>query len=371
MTGRSTTFAVRDRCRNEMNELFRTGADPMELLDEVLARLRAHIDFDAAFISATDPTTTLFAQAGIVEQLPPTMCAPWLDNEFAAEDFNKYADLHRAGSGPTTLHRSTFGRPERSVRHRELNTAYGYGPELRAAFSVDGECWGAINLLRDASAEDFGDDDLALVDAIGQPVAKGLRRFVLGVHTDRELHEGLGVVLLDDRGAVVSMTEHARTYLSELSHPGVEHRGTTLPGEAYVVGARARARAAGLPGPAPVVRTRARSGQWLTLRADCSRDTAGAVVSTAIVIEPSRSSEMLPLFVAAHGLSPREESVLAELAKGATTAETARALEISPHTVRDHVKSLHEKVGVRSRAELVSELYCLQYAPDFTVAHRS
>ena len=354
-----------------MNELCRAEADPMMLLDGVLTRLRVHIAFDAAFISATDPATTLFSQAGIVEQLPLTMCAPWLDNEFAVEDFNKYADLHRAGSGPTTLHRSTFGRPERSVRHRELNSAYGYGPELRAVFSVDGECWGAINLLRDASAADFDDDDLALVDAIGQPVAKGLRRFVLGADVDSEPYVGPGVVLLDDGGAVMSMTEHARTYLAELSHPGVEHRGTTLPGEAYVVGARARARAAGLPGPAPVARTRARSGQWLTLRADCSRDPAGVVVSTAIVIEPSRSSEMLPLFVAAHGLSPREESVLAELVQGATTAETARALQISPHTVRDHVKSLHEKVGVRSRAELVSELYRLQYAPEFTVAHRS
>jgi DNA-binding CsgD family transcriptional regulator len=371
MRRRSTTFAIRDRCRNEMNELGRSGADPMVLLDGVLTRLRAHVTFDAAFISATDPATTLFSQAGIVEQLPLTMCAPWLDNEFTAEDFNKYADLHRAGSGTTTLHRSTFGQPERSIRHRELNTAHGYGPELRATFSVDGECWGAINLLRDASAADFDDDDLALVNAIGEPVAKGLRRFVLGADIDGEPYVGPGVVLLDERGAVVSMTEHARAYLTELSHPGVEHRGTTLPGEAYVVGARARAWASGLPGPAPVVRTRARGGQWLTLRADCSRDTAGVVVSTAIVIEPSRSSELLPLFVAAHGLSPREESVLAELAQGATTAETARALQISPHTVRDHIKSLHEKVGVRSRAELVSELYRLQYAPDFSVTHRS
>ena len=349
------------------------GDDPRVgfLVGGVLTRLRVHITFDAAFLSATDPTTTLFSQAGIVAALPPTMCAPWLDNEFAAEDFNKYADLHRAGNGATTLHRSTFGQPERSIRYREVNTAWGYGPELRATFSVDGECWGAINLLRDVAPADFDDDDLALVDAIAQPVARGLRRFVLGADMGAEPYVGPGVVLLDDRGAVVSMTEHAKTYLAELSHPPVEHRGTTLPGEAYVVGARARARAAGLPGPAPVARTRARSGQWLTLRADCSRDTAGVTVSTAIVIEPSRSNELLPLFVAAHGLSPREETVLAELVKGSTTQETARAVGLSPHTVRDHVKSLHEKVGVRSRAELVRELYRLQYAPDFTVAHHS
>jgi DNA-binding CsgD family transcriptional regulator len=336
-----------------------------------LARLRTHVDFDAAFISATDPTTTLFSQAGIVEQLPRTMCAPWLDNEFTGEDFNQFADLNRAGRGPTTLHRSTFGRPQRSVRHREVNTAFGYGPELRGTFSVVGECWGVINLLRDASVADFDDGDLALVDAIAEPVARGLRRFVLEADVDRDPYVGPGVVLLDDQGAVVSMTDDARAYLTELSHPGVEHRGTILPGEAYVVGARARARAAGRPGAAPVARTRARSGQWLTLRADCFQNGSGEVISTAIVIEPARSSEMLPLFVAAYGLSPREEAVLAELVTGATTTETARALQISPHTVRDHIKSLHEKVGVRSRAELVSQLYGLHDASDFSVTHRS
>ncbi len=371
MRGRSATFAARDRCRNEINELCRSGTQPADLLGGVLDRLRAHVGFEAAFVSATDPTTTLFAQAGVVENLPLTMCAPWLDNEFTAEDVNRFADLHRARTGPTTLHRSTFDRPERSVRHRELNTAHGFGPELRATFSVDGECWGAINLLRDATAADFDADDLELVGSMRELVAKGLRRFVLSAEVDGEPYTGPGVILLDSEGAVVSMTEHAMAYLTELSHPEVEHEGTTLPGEAYIVGARARARTAGLPGPEPVVRTRAGNGQWLTLRADCSRNASGEVDTTAIVIEPSRTSEMLPMFVAAHGLSPREEAVLAELVKGATTSEAARALHISAHTVRDHVKSLHEKVGVRSRAELVSQLYRLHYAPTFEMTHRS
>ena len=366
MVGRRASFAAVDRCRHEVNELCRGGLDPAELLRGVLDRLRQRVGFDAAFASATDPTTMLFAQGGVVENLPPTMCAPWLENEFTVEDFNKYADLHRAGSGPTTLYRSTHERPARSVRHRELNTAHGFGPELRATFSVDGECWGALNLLRDLGAADFDADDLALVGAVQAVVARGLRHFVLGVDVDGEPYVDPGVVLLDGDGAVVSMTEHAATYLAELSHPGVEHHGTELPGEAYVVGSRARARAGGLPGAAPVVRTRARNGQWLTLRADCSRDAAGEVATTAIVIEPSRTSEMLPLLVAAHELSPREEAVLAELATGASTAEAARALGISPHTVRDHVKSLHEKVGVRSRTELVSRLYRLRSAPAAT-----
>lgn len=37
-----------------------------------------------------------------------------------------------------------------------------------------------------------------------------------------------------------SAFDHAATYLAQLSHPDVQHRGTSLPGEACVVGARAR-----------------------------------------------------------------------------------------------------------------------------------
>ena len=314
--GSQATFAARDRCRNEVNELCRSGAEPAALLDGVLDRLRGQVGFEATFISATDPNTILFSQAGVVENLPQTMGAPWLDNEFTADGFNRYADLHRAGIGPTTLHRSTFDRPERSVRYRELNTAYGFGPELRAHFNVDGECWGAVNLLRSATAADFDAADLELVGSIGELVAKGLRRFVLGVAIEGEPHVGLGVILLDRQGAVVSMTEHATAYLAELSHPEVEHRGAWLPGEAYVVGARARARAADLPGAAPMTRTRSRSGQWLTLRADCSRDTAGAVVATAITIEPSRTSEMLPMFVAAHAAQPTRDGCARRTGEG-------------------------------------------------------
>ncbi|HEX4867163.1 MAG TPA: LuxR C-terminal-related transcriptional regulator [Acidimicrobiales bacterium] len=41
----------------------------------------------------------------------------------------------------------------------------------------------------------------------------------------------------------------------------------------------------------------------------------------------------------------------------ASTAETAAALFLSPHTVRDHVKTVFEKVGVSSRNELVARLF--------------
>jgi DNA-binding NarL/FixJ family response regulator len=41
----------------------------------------------------------------------------------------------------------------------------------------------------------------------------------------------------------------------------------------------------------------------------------------------------------------------------------ARALHLSPHTVRDHVKAILTKVGVSSRGELVAALFADHYGP--------
>ncbi|MEM6960814.1 MAG: response regulator [Myxococcota bacterium] len=51
-------------------------------------------------------------------------------------------------------------------------------------------------------------------------------------------------------------------------------------------------------------------------------------------------------------LSPREQEVLGELALGYRVPEVAKRLFISPHTVRNHIKSLFRKLELHSQAEL-------------------
>jgi len=53
-------------------------------------------------------------------------------------------------------------------------------------------------------------------------------------------------------------------------------------------------------------------------------------------------------------LSERELSVLRAIVSGSTTAEIAKALGISVHTVRTHVQHVMAKLVVRSQAEMVS-----------------
>ncbi len=52
-------------------------------------------------------------------------------------------------------------------------------------------------------------------------------------------------------------------------------------------------------------------------------------------------------------LSAREREVLALIATGATNAEIAERLFLSPHTVKEHTSALYRKLGARNRAEAV------------------
>jgi DNA-binding CsgD family transcriptional regulator len=47
--------------------------------------------------------------------------------------------------------------------------------------------------------------------------------------------------------------------------------------------------------------------------------------------------------------------VTALVFQGRSTRQIARALSISPYTVQEHLTSIFDKVGVRSRGELVGQ----------------
>ncbi|MGM0386416.1 MAG: hypothetical protein ACQERF_10620 [Actinomycetota bacterium] len=96
-----------------------SASTPAGLLEALVPLLRTTLDADASVVSATDPDTTVLASAAVVDNLPETLCAPWFHNEFLVDDVNRFADLHRLGGPPATIHGATRGQPVRSPRFRD------------------------------------------------------------------------------------------------------------------------------------------------------------------------------------------------------------------------------------------------------------
>lgn len=57
--------------------------------------------------------------------------------------------------------------------------------------------------------------------------------------------------------------------------------------------------------------------------------------------------------IASTGLTARECEVLERLARGASNKEIARALAVSPNTVKTHIASISQKLGVSGRGKAV------------------
>jgi DNA-binding CsgD family transcriptional regulator len=83
----------------------------------------------------------------------------------------------------------------------------------------------------------------------------------------------------------------------------------------------------------------------------------------AVIVEVARPVEIAQLIVQAYALSRRESEIVRLVAQGKSTAQMAEAFHITANTVQDHLKAVFEKVGVRSRRELVSQLFAQQYQP--------
>ena len=58
----------------------------------------------------------------------------------------------------------------------------------------------------------------------------------------------------------------------------------------------------------------------------------------------------------AYGLTTREAEIARLIVRGYSTRQVVDRLHISRYTVQDHLKAVFDKLGVRSRRELVAQL---------------
>ena len=334
------------------------GLSAQDLLEQAAARIDRVVPTDGYFLAATDPETTLAIGTGLVRDLPAEQCQPHWDYEFLVPDYLKFTDIARSGRRVADIHDATGGRPERSPRFRQFSAATGYRSEVRLAFTVGEAAWGLGQLNRVTGR--FTDAEKAWLDVAAASIGRGLRRAMLAQPASSpELTRGPGLVLLDGSGRVVSATREAIEWLDELAPELLmsDVGDVRLPFHAH--GFATHVRAAHEDGEPPVrSRLRTQRGVWLLMHGSVLEATG----QVALIIEPAKSADVAPLIVEAYGLTGRELDVTRAIARGLGTDEIAAELYLSPHTVRDHVKGLFEKVGVSSRGELVHRVFAEHYS---------
>ena len=323
--------------------------------------LRRVVRFDRSCWHSVDPGTVLFT--GSLNR--DVGCAgSWLaEHEYVIEDVNKWAFLAHSGRRAAATSIATHGDLSRSARHRS-HTAYGIGDELRAAFVADDVYWAAAGFLRNESEPWFTEDEVRLLAELTRAIATGARRTLVINHVEDLVPavDGPGVVVFDPAGRPEFLSPAAERWIDEL----IEEPRPAAPGESkivHAVAARARAGAADAD-PLQLAarsRVRTRSGSWLLLYG--SLLSGGHPGRTAVVIQPASASDVAPVVALAYGLSARECAVTSLCIEGRLTKDIAERLHLSIYTVQDHLKSIFDKTGVRSRGELVGQVFLQHYLP--------
>jgi DNA-binding CsgD family transcriptional regulator len=349
----------KDRVRADILRLCQTATDPVAFYTEANLLIGKVMPFDLSCWHQLDPSTLLATSHYNEFGMPAP--AGWAYNEYQVDDVLKFADLAKATPPAGTLRAATQGHPERSERYRELLTRWGFGDEARVAFVDADTCWGAAVFLRGREHRDFVAGEAAFLAEFSRPIAQALRRSLLAMALAAdEGDDAPGLLVLDSAGRIDSLTQAALRWISQLVEVGTD-APEQVPVSVTSVAAATRSDPSVRPGGVARARALTRGGRWLVLHGALLEGTSSGKV--AVIIEPARSPEIAPLVVQAYGLSRREREVAELVLQGRSTNEIATALFVSPYTVQDHLKAIFEKVGVRSRREMVSRFFSDHYKP--------
>lgn len=351
-----------------------TTADELfEVLDHELGKA---LPFDASMWFSVDPATLLATAPARIAGVDGGYCDTFWHHEFHDNDAMLFRDLSRGGPPAAALRATTHDRPMRSARYREVLAPQGYDDELRSVFRTGDSTWAMAAFYRTSSRFAFTSQEVALLCAVSQIIGAACRALMLDATVYSASPNAPGLLVFDQRGVLTSANAEATAWLADLfgssddgspdawiahlSDPNAYDLDRPVP--IIPLLAHARAVAQGHEeGPAKL-RVRDRHGRWLMLHASTLNGATPSDAGIAVVVEPAKGSEIAPIIIEAYGLSPRERDVVRGLARGVSTPELAAELFLSPHTVRDYIKTVFEKVGVSSRGELVAKLFAEHYS---------
>ncbi|MGY2130367.1 response regulator transcription factor [Blastococcus sp. SYSU DS0617] len=352
-----------ERVRAQVGGLAVSGLDVPTFTAAALESVRRAVPFSAACFATADPATGLVT--GTVKVgLDDHHDDEWAHFEYVVPDPSAFLDLSRHPGAVMALHSATGGHVERSPRFADFIRRYwNFDDEMRAALTLDGTTWGFVALFRDGPGAAFTPPEQSFLSGVSSTLAGGLRSGLLTAAAvpGGDPVDGPAVLVVDPSGELASASVGADAQVADLGGGPLGESPLPLALLA-LVGAARRGAANGRVHP-PRVRLRTRSGHWVVAHASPLMKRDGSAADVVVTIEEARPPEIVPIVVAAFGLTPREQDVVQLVLQGLDTAAIAATLHLSAYTVQDHLKAIFAKVGVRSRRELTAKVYFDQYAP--------
>ena len=337
------TEQQRRRCRERLERLSESQLDCDPVRHDAILELRRTIGFDRWCWPLADPETAV-PLSGLAEHDYGPNLPRALELEFAGGDFVAKHVVARDQRSVAGLSADTGGDLPRSRRWDEVLRPVGIGDIAVAACRDELGCWGWIEAYRDTTDRAFDEEELELLADVARQMAPVLRRSRAKVRNPAEEAAATGVLVLDGQLRVTTSTEAAFRWIAALPAAPLFTAWAILPPVVYPVVTMART-----TGHAHALEQTA-DGRWLMIEASAVAD-AGDV---AVTFRGATPAETFVVLCRAYALTRRERDIVRTVIVGLDTRAIAERLFISRHTVQDHLKSIFDKTGVRSRRELLA-----------------
>jgi DNA-binding CsgD family transcriptional regulator len=351
------------RCRERLRLLASCRLSREDFTEEAMGALRQAIDLGgpSCWVLA-DPASLLPTGHEITDA---DMAFEWSVPRLTAlhQGYDVASDRSTAGGEEpvATLSMSTGGDLARSQLWDECFRPHGVGDCFFLACRDRYGTWGWVNGSRERPDRPFTAEDVRLLKDVSESVGATMRQMMTGDFSPPADSPPPGVIICDHHLRETSWTPAAHRWLAQLSDGPHWHRHGLLPPAVYGVAGRLLAAAEG-SGRTARARLRTGIGTWAVL--DGSRLVGEAGGQVAITIRAATADEVLEILCRAYELTPRESELVRLVVGGLRTQQVAERLFITPYTVKDHLKAIFEKVGVRSRGELVGRMTGHAKGPD-------
>ncbi|MFI1369336.1 LuxR C-terminal-related transcriptional regulator [Streptomyces griseochromogenes] len=234
-----------------------------------------------------------------------------------------------------------------------LLAEYGVGEELCLALRDTRGVWGALCLLREAGGRPFDDGDARRIAEVVPSLIAALRSYVTAGPVAPSAHvPPPSVLIVAADGRIGAMTPQARTWLEAMTaRQNVPDWLTESSFAALAAAAREHAQSPRRQYPRLCVPS-VGSGWWTAIEAQPLGDEG----DVAVMIQRATGALLLPSFCDWYGITARERQIMHHLQDGSAPKQIARVLDLSVHTVNEHLRAIFRKTGTCGRNELVAAI---------------